>query len=100
MIKEKFGMLIAGVVVLAGIGYGVWDYINLTKENDDLILKLNEAETKIVSVENNKKELEKENLDIKNKNEVLRVELSDVKEQYEELNRKYQKEISPVNFKD
>lgn len=100
MIKEKFGMLIAGVVVLAGIGYGVWDYINLTKENDDLILKLNEAETKIVSVENNKKELEKENLDIKNKNEVLRVELSDLKEQYEELNRKYQKEISPVNFKD
>lgn len=100
MIKKKVGVLIAGVVILAGIGCGIGAYVDLAKDNNNLAQMLSEAETRIVSMENENKTLEEENLNVKNENELLRVELSDLQKQYEELNGKYQKEISPASFKE
>lgn len=94
MIKKKIMLLvIAGAIVIAGATYGVGSFIDLSKNNDKLSKMLNEAQAKIVT-------MEEENLNIKNENELLLVELSDLQEQYDELNEKYQKEISPVSFKD
>lgn len=101
MIKKKIMLLvIAGAIVIAGATYGVGSFIDLSKNNDKLSKMLNEAQAKIVTIEEAIKSLEEENLNIKNENELLLVELSDLQEQYDELNEKYQKEISPVSFKD
>lgn len=101
MIKKKVGLLIiTGVVVLAGMGYAIGDYMGLSKNNDKLSQMLTESEAKIVSIEDSMKSLGEENLNLKNENELLRVGISELQEQYEGLNGKYQKEISPVNFQD
>lgn len=101
MIKKKIMLLVvAGAIVIAGAAYGVGGFIGLNKNNDKLSKMLNEAQAKIVTTEEAIKSLEEENLNIKNENELLLVELSDLQEQYDELNEKYQKEISPVSFKD
>ena len=101
MIKKKVGLLlITGVVVLAGVTYMVGAYKKLSESNDKLTQVLAESEVKIASIEDLVKTLEEENLNVKNENEVLRVELSELQEQYEELNGKYQKEIAPVSFKE
>lgn len=93
-------LVVAGVVVLAGVTYAVGAYKSLSEGNDKLTQALAESEIKIASIEDLVKTLEEENLNVKNENEVLRVELSELQEQYEELNGKYQKEIAPVSFKD
>lgn len=101
MIKKRIGIILAtGVVILAGVAYAVGSYIDLSKSNNKLSQMLAESEVRIVTMEDSIKLLEEENLNIKNENELLRVELSDLQEQYEELNGKYQKEISPVSFQD
>lgn len=95
MNKKKVGVLVAGVVILAGmICGGAGAYL----KNNNLSQIINEAEVRITSVENENKLLQEENISIKNDNKALKEEFSELQEKYEELNKKYQKEISPVKF--
>ena len=68
MIKKKIGMLVvAGVVVLAGVTYAVGAYKSLSECNDKLTQALAEYEVKIASTEDLVKTLEEENLNMKMK---------------------------------
>lgn len=101
MIKKKILLMVAeGVVVLAGVVYSIGVFINLNKTNENLIKTLEESQAKVIAMEDSIELLKEEKLNIKNENEILRIELSDLHEQYEELNSKYKKEISPVKFDD
>lgn len=95
MIKNKVGVLIAGVVVL-----GVFIYlgINWRKEsislNQQLEMLKEEVEIlneKEVSLVEEKDRLNKEKLELQKK-------LEELKEEYYKLNTMYQKELEPVSF--
>lgn len=97
MNKKKVGVLIAGVVILAGMVCGG---IRVYIKSNNLSQIISETEARITSVENENKLLQEENIGVKNNNKILKEEFLELQERYDELNKKYQKEISPVKFQD